>query len=124
MSSASARTITAATFVTGYLAAFLYAYLVPTPLLWYEPVERVWRWAASGSLVGMDFYGRIVLALAAGSLSALVATSIPKVMRIRIESTSFVQKMMAGYAVVLTVSALTALAWLFSHRTIIPPDVP
>ncbi|MBI2060029.1 MAG: hypothetical protein HYT87_09690 [Nitrospirae bacterium] len=124
MPTATNRHLAASTFVTGYLAAFLYAYLVPTRLLWYEPVERVWRFAASGSLVGMDFYGRIILALTAGTVASAVATGLSRSLRANFNPKSFLPRMMAGYAVILTVSALVALAWLFSHRSIIPPDLP
>lgn len=58
---------------TGFFAAWFLSSVVPTPLLWYLPLAGRFVFATVVTEVGMDFYGRLLLCLAVGGGTALLA---------------------------------------------------
>jgi hypothetical protein len=67
---ASARALGAA---TGFYAAWFLSSVVPLPLVWYLPLARRFEFAPVVPGLAMDFYGRLLLAIAVGALAGLVA---------------------------------------------------
>ena len=61
-----------ACFAAGYLATFFVSTALPTPLLWYLPLERRFAFAVRPMGLAADFYGRVLLSLAVGGLAAFI----------------------------------------------------
>jgi hypothetical protein len=55
---------------TGFYVAWFLSSVISTPLLWYLPLERRFVFASVVTELGMDFYGRLLLALVAAALAA------------------------------------------------------
>lgn len=70
---ASQRTLGAA---AGFSAAWFLMAVIPTPLLWYLPLSRRFEFATVVTELGMDFYGRLLLALVVAAGAAWVAPAL------------------------------------------------
>ena len=57
----------------GFYAAWFLSSVIPTPLLWYLPLSGDFVFATIVTELGMDFYGRLLLSVGAGAVSALLA---------------------------------------------------
>ena len=58
--------------LVGFAGTFFLLQLIPTPLFWYHPLERVFQLERRPRGLAMDFYGRTLwAALAAGALYPL-----------------------------------------------------
>ena len=62
-----------ALFCVGYLFMSFLSAAVPMPLLWHLPVERRFTFEVRPLALGVDFYGRVLVSLAAGALLAAAA---------------------------------------------------
>jgi hypothetical protein len=65
-------------FALAFAASWFLAAITQVPLLWYLPLERRFTFATSVSGVGMDYYGRWLLALAAGCVGPLAGRWLPR----------------------------------------------
>ncbi|MFT3837046.1 MAG: hypothetical protein QM723_08620 [Myxococcaceae bacterium] len=65
------RALASVAFGHGFCAAWLVCALTRLPLPWYLPVEHRWTFAIAPPTLGMDFYGRLLVATAAGVLTAV-----------------------------------------------------
>jgi hypothetical protein len=63
-------------FGVGYGAAWFLAAVIPVPLIWYLPLQHRWAFATVVTTLGMDYYGRLVLACSLGAAGALVGRSV------------------------------------------------
>lgn len=57
-------------FGIGFYAAWFLTSVTPTPLLWYLPLAHRFELAITVTELGMDLYGRLLVALVAGLVSA------------------------------------------------------
>jgi hypothetical protein len=71
-----ARSAGLAFFGAGYLVSYFVSTSVPTPLLWYYPLERRFGFSVRSTGLAMDFYGRFLLAFAVGGVALLVARAV------------------------------------------------
>lgn len=71
-----ARAAGLAFFGTGYLLSYFVSTSVPTPLLWYYPLERRFGFGVRATGLAMDFYGRFLLAFAVGGVALLVSRAV------------------------------------------------
>ncbi len=55
---------------TGFYVAWFLSSVIPTPLLWYLPLARRFVFATVVTELGMDFYGRLLLAFAVALAAA------------------------------------------------------
>jgi hypothetical protein len=62
-----------AAFAVAYLAAWFVSSALPTPLLWHLPLEHRFVFAVHPLELGADYYGRVLLCLAAGALGFFAA---------------------------------------------------
>lgn len=62
-----------ALFCVGFVFANFLSAAVPMPLLWHLPVQRRFTFEVRPLALGADFYGRVLLSLAAGALAAAAA---------------------------------------------------
>lgn len=111
-------------FTTVFMCVYLYTFFMGGKLWWYEPVERTWRYGHFGSPVAMDYYGRVGLALAIAGGTSILILLLSRLPSAGLSSGSWILKAGQGYAAILTVLTLVVLAWLFSHRVVIPPTGP
>lgn len=73
MSEESSSAVRPAAFALGYLAAFFLSSVIAVPLVWYYPVERRFAFEAHPTGLASDFYGRVLLSVAAGGIFAVLA---------------------------------------------------
>lgn len=59
-------------FAAAYLAAFFLSTAIPTPLLWYLPIEHRFSFGLRIDGLGVDFYGRVLFSSIIGAAGAAV----------------------------------------------------
>jgi len=67
------RSAAALGFALGFAGSWLLAALTRLPLLWYLPLAHRWELARTVEGLGMDYFGRLLFASAAGALGAGLA---------------------------------------------------
>lgn len=60
-------------FALGYLTAYFLSTAIPTPLLWYYPLQHRFQWQVHPTGLAADFYGRVLLSLASGAATWLLS---------------------------------------------------
>jgi hypothetical protein len=84
--------------------------LVPVPLLWYHPVERIWTFGVHASGIAMSFYGRCLVAAIASALAAALMYVLARWLPGR-EPGSRVVALLTFGAISLPLAALALYAW-------------
>ncbi len=105
-------------FALAFAASWFIAAITRVPLLWYLPLERQFTFATSVSAVGMDYFGRWLLALAAGSVGALTGRWLPRPAPAR-----WLTHAAVWIASVVTLTFALELA-LLAHRHAAPLELP
>lgn len=93
--------------------------LSPTRVLWYLPLARRWSWAVHPSVLGMDWYGRTLLAGGAALIAFVVAAAFR---RTRIEMQSLV--LWSGWAGIATLLTLALQVFQLVTRHPVPEPLP
>jgi hypothetical protein len=102
---------------SAFVASYLLPNFVPIPLMFYKPSEHAWIFAVKVPGIGIDFYGRCLLATVIAMLvggGAYVGT-----LRLRPPG-SRVVAMMAVLALALALLAMAFFGWTLAHRTLSP----
>ncbi|MBK7865394.1 MAG: hypothetical protein IPJ65_43715 [Archangiaceae bacterium] len=108
--------------VAGYALAFLVSSVVPTPLVWYFPLERRFSFEVRPSALAMDFYGRVLLSVLSGAVVFALA-------RLALRRTGpeasrqWVRRALAWSAALLVFSA-GLYAFVLWHRAVTPAPLP
>jgi hypothetical protein len=99
--------------------AFVLVLLLPAfvevPLLWYHPVEHTWTFEAHATGVAMDFFGRCLLATAAGAIVSITAYATARRQRDRELAPSGVA-VLCVWTVSILLIAMAFVAWRQLHR--------
>ncbi len=109
-------------FAVGYTGAFLASSLFRTPLLWYFPLERRFSVEVRPQGLAADFYGRVLLCLAAGGCAFLIAR-----VSFRGASTQTCDtwtRRAIGWSAVLLVFSAGLYAFMLWHRVLTPAPLP
>ena len=61
-----------------FVVGLLLPYFTAQAVAWYYPVERRWAYEVKPHGLAMDFYGRVGLGLAAGSLAVIISTFVTR----------------------------------------------
>ena len=116
------QAITWTAFAAGYLATYFVSTAVPTPLLWYRPLERRFTFEVHPNALAMDFIGRMLLSLAAGLLAAVVGRAIAT--RLPSERQAPTLRMFAAWAAGLLIFTAALYVFLLIGRTPFPLTLP
>jgi MFS family permease len=99
----------AAAFCAGFFAADFATTVLALKLPWYLPTAHRWEFAAHPSVLGMDYYGRVLFCLLCGAIAALIGSRLsPKAERV----------LFAWSAILLVFVAITQVH-LLVHRQIV-----
>lgn len=70
-------------FGLGFCSAWLVCATTRLPLLWYLPLEHRWAFGSDAPTLGMDFFGRLLVAVVAGTVAAAVGAGLATARRER-----------------------------------------
>ena len=88
--------------VVAFDLSFVFPNLFPARVLWYEPIAHRWSFALRPESLGVDWFGRTLLAMVGGTVAFMVALALR---RLRAGSQSLVLwTSWAGIATALTVA--------------------
>jgi MFS family permease len=104
-------------FVVGFVLPFFTPIAVP----WYYPLERRWAFEVKPHGMAMDFYGRVMLGVAGGSLAVIVSTLITKRLE-RLDDR--VRTLLLAWAATAVVFAMAYFAWSLAYRVPTPEPIP
>jgi hypothetical protein len=114
------RAFSSLSFCLGYVATYFLSTALPTPLIWYYPLERKVAWGLHPMGVAADFYGRVGLSVVGGLVLVALARGFP--VRTR-ENPVWTYRLVSWIVGLLF---LTAGLYIFSliHRQPIPAPLP
>ncbi len=104
-----------------FAIAFTYPAFVPTRVLWYLPLERAWVLEVKPRALGMDFYGRMALGLAACAVASGATWAIARRLR---PPGPRVLGLFTAWAVTVTLLAMLQHAWMLYFREPVPEPLP
>lgn len=106
--------------LAAFCAVFLWAgFGLPFRVVFYEPVQRAFFYAdRSPTNVSMDFYFRVVFALAVGVVCASIVGAIAARRRVP----EALVRAAGVWAVALLLIGLSWYGWTLSHRVVMPPS--
>ncbi len=104
-----------------FAVLFVLPIWVPIPVLFYKPAEHAWVVDVKVSGIGMDFYGRCLVAVAVAGVVGGAAYLVS--LRLR-PPTSRAIAITAGVAIAVTVAVMIGCSWTLGRRTLTPPVIP
>ncbi len=103
-----------------FALAFTYPMYVPTRVLWYLPLERAWVLEVKPRALGADFYGRVLLALAAWGVAFAASWAIVR----RRAPSARTLGLFTAWAITATLLAMLHYAWILYFREPVPELLP
>lgn len=104
-----------------FAVAFVLPQLTPVPVPWYYPVERGWVFAARPPGLAMDFFGRLLLGMAAWCVVAIASFAVARRLR---GISDRARGLLVGWAVTITALAMLHFAWTLAFRVPTPAPIP
>jgi hypothetical protein len=104
-----------------FALAFTYPMYTPTRVLWYLPLERDWVLAVKPKQLGMDFYGRVLLAMIAWAVAFVPTWLVAR--RLKPPSPRTIG-LFTAWAVTATVLACLHYGWILYFRNPVPEPLP
>ena len=118
---ATSRSHTALCLATmAFAVAFALTTLVSVPILWYHPLEGVWRVEAAPTTLAMGWYGRLLW----GVVAAGIGFGLGRLLPARLAATRRAQAWWALAAMALVVAAMASVVVAMAERTLVPLAPP
>lgn len=109
----------------GFALGFVYPAITPQAVLWYYPLERRWAYEVEPTGLAMDFYGRLLLALATGAVSFAAGFAlVHRWRRAAILAHPAVVGLVTAWALTAVLFAMLNFGWTLYFRTPIPAPLP
>lgn len=105
--------------------AFAFAFILPSlagePVAWYYPLDHRWAFEVAPTGLAMDFYGRLLQALAAWAITVMIVLPIAR----RFSSLSVrLAGLVTAWAITAVLLVTLHYAWTLHFRRPVPAELP